>query len=219
MNSKVLQRLEAYLIQDNGLVELEIKEHSERVEKYARLIAENSDTKIDINLVGLCGRYHDIGKCFINIYYPDVLPTKHFKEFEKEAIKQHTLMGVELLNEAMLKEGVATSGNNEYEKLFDAILFHHENLDGTGYHHLTNIPEIAQIIAVADRFSAGIEERLYHEPKPPEVVIAEMQTAQESQLNQKYVEALQRGIVNGRDKEIQTGSCRTALTAQQQDSR
>ncbi len=195
MEKRVLARLEGYLLQDSELLRLDVKEHSERVEKYAKMIADNTDTEYNRELVGICGRYHDIGKCFINTHYPHVLAKEHFGTYEKEIMKQHTLMGVQLLSEAMLSEGCNTGGDKEYEALFDAILFHHENLDGSGYHHRKTIPEIAQIIAVADRFSAGIESRLYHEPKSPKVVLAEMQTAQEEYLNQKYVKALEQGLI------------------------
>ena len=192
MDSRLTKRLDAYLVQNKDMINMEIKEHSERVEKYAKMIVDNTTTKYDREFIGLCGRYHDIGKCFINEYYPDVLTTEFFKNYEKDVIRQHTIMGVELLYEAMLKENIRM--DKELERLTDAILFHHENLDGSGYLHRKTIPEVAQIIAVADRFSAGIEKRLYHEAKSPQIVIAEMKSAQEELLNQEYVKALEKGL-------------------------
>ncbi len=202
LSDKVIQRLNSYLIQDKNLIRVEVKEHSERVEKYSLLIFDNllpedieaiKKKGVTRELVGICGRFHDIGKCFISEYYPDVLCTKFFGGFEREVMKQHTLMGSQLLLQAMLEENEPTTNNHDFKCLFETCLYHHENLDGTGYYGRSKIPRIAQLVAVADRFTAGIEKRLYHEPKAPSLVISELQI-QDNQLNQSYVEALIRGI-------------------------
>ena len=73
---------------------------------------------------------------------------------ESALIKQHPRISVELLRMAGVKE----------THWLNNVMFHHENLDGSGYpfgRSGKEIPENAQIISLADRYTARIAPRTY----------------------------------------------------------
>lgn len=98
-----------------------------------------------------CAYIHDIGK----IYLPkDILENMYtLNEEEFETFKTHTTLGYD----ACIKEP-------RLRQYADAILCHHENLDGTGYPNgLTkkDIPIVSQIIRVADEYDILTSKRRY----------------------------------------------------------
>ena len=79
--------------------------------------------------------------------------------------------------------------------------FHHERMDGKGYPNgktADEIPEVAQMIAVADTFDAMHSTRPYRKKMPLEDVINELKRVSGTQLNEKYVQALLELIEEGR---------------------
>ena len=90
-------------------------------------------------------RVHDIGKLAIS----DEILNKpgRFTRFERVAMQQHPLFGVEMLRLLdSLPEGV-----------LEMVRDHHENFDGSGYPNRLKGEQISmggQIIALADRFHA-----------------------------------------------------------------
>ena len=174
-----------------------IAEHSENVAKASIKIYDNLSSvhKMEVfdfkakdfsfeQIVVLCGLYHDIGKTYVDNFYPHMLDKEKFTPEDKQRIKQHTLMGAELIQ----------SIHEQYP--FDDIvcayieqtcLFHHEKINGSGYLKLKTIPRIAQIVTVADVYSAGIEKRPYEGEKRLERLQEEMYSMS---INQTYVEAL-----------------------------
>jgi HD-GYP domain-containing protein (c-di-GMP phosphodiesterase class II) len=73
---------------------------------------------------------------------------------ETATIKQHPCVSVDLLRKA----GITDS------QWLAQVLFHHENIDGSGYPYgrsSSDIPELAQVISVADRYTARIAPRSY----------------------------------------------------------
>lgn len=154
--------------------------HSFRVARYAEMIAEKlgfDEQRItDIYNIGLL---HDIGK----IAVPDKILGKPEKltEEEFEIISQHALNGYEILKEIVIRPELAVGAG-----------FHHEHIDGTGYPFGKTgeeIPEIAQIIAVADTFDAMNSTRPYRQQMYAEVIIDEMLSISGKQLNTDIVSA------------------------------
>lgn len=104
--------------------------------------------------LAVAGMVHDIGKLRLRSYVYE----------EKEAqmgideiryIRLHPALGY-----AILKE----QGYEDY--VLDAVLYHHENWDGTGYPNnlkAENIPLAARILRVCDAFGALIANRPYRE--------------------------------------------------------
>lgn len=95
------------------------------------------------------GVLHDIGKLFI----PKEILNKKGKltTTEKKEIFNHTVYGFNLLK-------------NSYPTHFlEGILYHHENLDGSGYEKLegVHIPYMAKILRIVDSYDAMTHNRSY----------------------------------------------------------
>ncbi|MCR5415171.1 MAG: HD domain-containing protein [Pseudobutyrivibrio sp.] len=128
--------------------------HSARTAKVAQMIAENMGMdRVDARKVYMAGMVHNVG----NHYLPEGLINKTTKltSDEMDIVKKHTFKGAELVEhfEAM-------------PYAFDAALYHHERVDGSGYP--TNkkgdeIPLVAKIIAVADTYDAMSHDRAYRD--------------------------------------------------------
>ena len=138
------------------------------------------------------GLYHDIGKACVNKLYEGLMGMEGFGKNEFMKIKQHPLLGVQLLFLIASEEGIDFD-NPLIRTYQNGILFHHERLNGSGYMGFSgdNIPHIARIIGVADCFSAGIERRVYEQPKTPEKVLSEIkEDCEKGLLDKKYYEYL-----------------------------
>lgn len=123
--------------------------HSERVAELAIRLAEATGYTETADLE-LAARLHDIGKIGIDqniLNKPGKLTPEEF-----EHIAQHPKLGAELL---------ATAGI--FERILPLVRYHHEKVDGTGYHSLKNheIPEGAKILTVCDIYDAVTSDRPY----------------------------------------------------------
>ena len=99
-----------------------------------------------ILMLGKSALLHDIGMSKID---KNILEKKKVTNVEKKEIEKHTTIGFEILK-------------NFDEKISRVALMHHERIDGSGYPKRESvIPEIVEIIAVADVYSALIEDRSY----------------------------------------------------------
>ncbi len=104
---------------------------------------------------------HDIGKVGISdaiLLKPDRLSPE---EFEK--MKQHTIIGANILEQAMFR-----SASGSFLAMAASVArFHHERFDGSGYPAGLigrEIPLPARIVALADVFDALTSERPYKSP-------------------------------------------------------
>ena len=135
--------------------------HSARVASYSRLIARMSgkDEK-ECEEIYYAALLHDIGKIGVS----DEIINKEGKltPEEYEAIKQHTVIGKQILSSIVEFPHLSIGANN-----------HHERFDGRGYPDKLkgeDIPEIARIIAVADAYDAMTSKRSYRDPLPQATV-------------------------------------------------
>lgn len=127
------------------------KEHLERVEKYAFLIAKAMHlSKDDMQKLRYSCFLHDIGK----IYVETALMHKvKLSPEDYEEIKKHSERGAKII------EGIQFLTDVK-----DAVLYHQERYDGKGYPNGlkgTEIPLLARIVSVADAFDAMTSERPY----------------------------------------------------------
>ncbi|MDD4899710.1 MAG: CHASE2 domain-containing protein [Candidatus Omnitrophica bacterium] len=153
--------------------------HSERVSKYALLLAEKlgwpAEEKEKLRKAGLL---HDLGKIGI----PDKILHKRSQldESEFEAIRKHGTIGVKILEPL-----------KDMSDILPWILYHHEKWNGTGYPHgLAGeaIPQGAQIIALADVFDALTTGRDYKEAYTFDVAIQAILKEKGTHFNPQLVD-------------------------------
>lgn len=111
----------------------------------------------DLEVLTLCGLFHDIGK----VQIPDEILNKPGKYTDEEftLIQQHPLTSYKLLKYLPIDERVK-----------NAALMHHERSDGSGYPQKlksTQIDDFAEIIAIADVYDAMTAARSYRSPLCP----------------------------------------------------
>ena len=155
--------------------------HSFRVAEYTKMIAEKAGFSKDAveNFYNI-GLMHDIGK----ITVPDEILNKPGRLTDEEFVimKQHATNGYEILKEVEIMPELALGAG-----------YHHEKVDGTGYPSgktADEIPDVAQIIAVADTFDAMHSTRPYRKQMKMEDTIAELKRVAGTQLSEKYVQIL-----------------------------
>ncbi len=133
--------------------------HCINVSLYSMLIGKWLELpESEIKILIIAGILHDVGKTKIPI---DILNKKGpLTQEEFEVIKMHPLFGFEILKDN-------TGINN---KVKDAVLMHHEKVNGTGYPFgikSARISSFAKIISIADAFDALTSERVYKKRQTP----------------------------------------------------
>jgi len=157
--------------------------HSLRVQSRAAAVAR------ELGLAGprlqcliYSAELHDIGKLAI----PDEIlnAPRRLTPSEWKTVQLHPGRGVELVQHLThLKAG------------HDAILHHHEHLDGTGYPGGLcgeHIPLEAKILAVVDSYDAMTSARAYRPPMSHEAAAAELRRCAGTQFDSEIVEVLLR---------------------------
>lgn len=141
--------------------------HLERVQSYARLLAQKLATRPRfqdvvnaefIRLIYLTSPLHDIGKVGV----PDsvLLKQGRLTEYEFDIMKLHTVIGARTLQDALNR----FPGAKFLEMARDIAATHHEWFDGHGYPSGLageQIPLCGRIVAVADVYDALTSKRVY----------------------------------------------------------
>ena len=149
------------------------KGHSHRVAEYSVLIArELGWNEKELSNLKNAAHLHDIGKIAI----PDTILNKPSKLSEEEfsIIKEHTIIGANILKNISLIDHVQEIVRN-----------HHERYDGNGYPDGLKgkeIPLHARIVAVADSYDAMSSQRIYRNQLPPEKIIQELENNKGTQF-------------------------------------
>ncbi|MEA3420892.1 MAG: HD domain-containing protein [Acidobacteriota bacterium] len=155
--------------------------HSQLVARYTVMLTralgiEDLDFLLNIERGALL---HDIGKIGIPeriLRKPGTLTLT-----EKEIIKEHPLLGYEVIEEF-----------DFLQKAARVVLFHHEKYDGTGYvYGLTRdeIPLEARIFSVADTLDAITSDRAYQNGQSFMVGLREIEEGRGSQFDPQVVDA------------------------------
>ncbi len=119
----------------------------------------------DLRQLTFAGMIHDVGKLLIP--YELINKPTRLTDEEFEIIKQHPSYGASIMAPYDLDSRVR-----------DAILMHHERMDGSGYpNHLVGneITSFAKIVAIADVYDAMTALRTYRESISPFDVVAEFE--------------------------------------------
>ena len=147
-----------------------------------------------VEMIAQAGLLHDIGKLRIANY----LYGRQNGELKVEEIKYVRMHSV--LSYGILKKQV-------YEHtILDALLYHHENYDGSGYPNNLkgeNIPIGARILRICDVFGALVAHRPYRDAFSPDKAIRLM-IKEIKNFDMKYFLALQR-VVNSSEFEKLAG--------------
>ncbi|MCX7912046.1 MAG: diguanylate cyclase [Dehalococcoidales bacterium] len=155
--------------------------HSRSVSRYASELATVLGyTKEGIKRIRAAGLLHDIGKLSI----PDTILLKPgpLTGEEWEIVRHHPEMGVGILKYIV-----------GLRSCVDAVLYHHERYDGTGYPRGlkgNDIPLDARILAIADAFDAMTSGRSYKERRmTEEEALRELERCSGTQFDPALVEA------------------------------
>jgi putative nucleotidyltransferase with HDIG domain len=150
------------------------KGHSERVTMVAlrvgELIGLSPEELKDLRLAGLL---HDIGKIGVEKHILDKPGSLTSEEYAD--IKQHTLVG----------EKIIASIDNA-ETIAEAIRYHHETWDGTGYPEglkAEHIPLLARVLSIADAFDSMVSSRPYRKNFAAQEVVEEFQRCAGNQFD------------------------------------
>jgi hypothetical protein len=159
--------------------------HSERVSRASVLIArELRMAEERVASLRIAGVLHDVGKLGV--------PTRVLRkngpltDDEHQAVQLHPTFGHELVR------GIGFLGEAR-----EAILHHHERMDGRGYPDgLTGdqIPEFARVIAVADAFDSMTSTRSYRRGRPVDEAVTELERCAGTQFDPTMVAALIRAV-------------------------
>ncbi|MFE9041736.1 HD-GYP domain-containing protein [Streptomyces sp. NPDC007818] len=159
--------------------------HSERVGHASVLIARELGMDGDrLDTVRFAGILHDVGKLGV--------PTRVLRKDgpltaeERRIIELHPEYGHEMIR------GIGFLGEAR-----DAVLHHHERIDGSGYPYGLRgeeIPECARVVAVADAFDAMTSTRSYSRARPVATALAELERCAGSHFDPRMVAALVRAL-------------------------
>lgn len=142
----------------------------------------------------LSGMLHDIGKIGI----PASILQKPAKLTEKEffVIRFHPDIGADML-----------AGVSGFEKVAEAVRYHHERYDGNGYPHGIkgkNIPLLSRMLAVCDAYDAMTNRRCYRQPLTEEEALAELARESDRQFDGEISQVFIRLLADIRLAEMQS---------------
>lgn len=155
--------------------------HSNRVAKYARMIAHEAGmTEEECDEVYLAGLLHDVGKIGID---DGIINKKgRLTDEEFDIIKLHPVFGGQILSKIAMSPSLSIGAR-----------YHHERYDGKGYPErikADDIPRIARIIAVADAYDAMTSRRSYRDMIPQMYVREELVKGTGTQFDPEYAKIM-----------------------------
>jgi diguanylate cyclase (GGDEF)-like protein/putative nucleotidyltransferase with HDIG domain len=154
--------------------------HSKQVARYAVLMAKKLGLHPkQVELVRKAGLLHDIGK--LGVSESILLKPDHLTPAEHNIVKQHSLLGAELLE-----------NSRSLNELTPIIRHHHEYYDGRGYPDRlkgTEIPIEARILAVADAVEAMASDRPYRHGMTAQEILEELNKNAGTQFDPRVVKA------------------------------
>ncbi len=154
--------------------------HSLHVQELSLLIRSylpmTMKKQLGLDALSYAALFHDVGKLGI----PEAILNKPGKLTDEEWIlmRRHPDIALNILKPV-----------NFFSSMLDWILYHHERIDGNGYHKLKGeqIPLGARLIAVADTYSAITMTRSYKSSKSYEEAIGIIKSVAGSQLDGELV--------------------------------
>jgi putative two-component system response regulator len=159
-----------------------LRGHSARVADLSASVAAHLQRPDEeIEAIRTAGRLHDIGK--IGIREEILHKQGPLSDDEYEHVKQHVLVGCQILAPLVHLQGVIT-----------LVRSHHERWDGSGYPDRLagrNIPLGSRIIGAVEIYDALTTARPYQEKMPPEDAIERMRELMGSAIDPAIHDALE----------------------------
>jgi len=153
--------------------------HAAAVARYAKALAiEIGCTEEEQDVIHTAGLLHDIGKFTWSdrVLHPEALTDEDWA-----VIRRHP------------QDGAALVGKLDgYGPVADAILYHHERVDGRGYPVGligSEIPVASRIVAICSTYDTMTAGQTYRTPMPAEEAISELRTIAGGQLDRELVES------------------------------
>jgi len=158
----------------------EEEKHAQRVSKLCGKTAIALKMEEDFILKAeLVGKIHDIGKVSVDVRILEKKDPLDNEEWEK--VKQHSEIGFKIVGSA-----------KDIIDVGQAILMHHERIDGTGYPRgikADKITKLAKILAIAESYDAMTTVHPYRKPFTKEEAILEIKKNEGSQFDRETAEA------------------------------
>jgi putative nucleotidyltransferase with HDIG domain len=140
-----------------GLKDRYTHAHAHRVAEYAKRLAVRAGlSMVEVLQVSMGGMLHDVGKLALSDHFFSYNNAALTDDMMME-VHNHPLIGAALLEKIDCKKSIS-----------DAVLFHHERIDGSGYPFGIKgdeIPLSARIVSIADCFDAITTDRPYQRRK------------------------------------------------------
>ena len=159
------------------------KGHTERVAKYSVAVAREMGLNThEIKSIEMGAVLHDIGK--IGVTDSTLKKKGDLNQKEIQEIHTHPETGANIMK-----------GSEILFQEIPAVLYHHENYDGSGYPAQLkgkDIPLVARIIAVTDSFDAMVTDRPYRKAQDIDTAIKEIKKASGTQFDPEIVKAFER---------------------------
>jgi len=184
------------LVETLALRDRSTARHSAAVARYARELAKAAGCDESVQeLAHTAGLLHDIGKFAL----PDrVLHADILSDADWALIRRHPQEGATLVGRL-----------DGYGAVAEAILYHHERVDGDGYPVGligTEIPLVSRMIAIASTFDTLTARDTYRTPMSPQDAIAELRRVAGRQLDAELVDCFVELIDgDGRIEELYAG--------------
>jgi putative nucleotidyltransferase with HDIG domain len=151
--------------------------HAAAVARYARALAQEAGcSESEQDLVHTAGLLHDIGKFAL----PDrILNAEILSDEDWALIRRHPQDGATLVGRL-----------DGYGPVADAILYHHEHIDGSGYPAGligNEIPLPSRILAICSAYDTMTSRDSYRSAKTPQDAIAELRRMSGRQFDEELV--------------------------------
>ncbi len=168
----------ATLVETLALRDRRTARHAAAVARYARELAhETGCPEAEQELVHTAGLLHDIGKFAL----PDrILHAEILSDEDWALVRRHPQDGATLVGRL-----------DGYGPVADAILYHHEHIDGSGYPAGligNEIPWASRIIAVCSVYDTLTARDSYRSPMTPQDAITELRRVAGRQLDAEIVD-------------------------------
>jgi putative nucleotidyltransferase with HDIG domain len=165
------------LVETLALRDRSTARHSAAVARYARELArEVGCSETDQDLIHTAGLLHDIGKFAL----PDhILHAEVLSDEDWAVIRRHPQDGATLVGRL-----------DGYGPVADAILYHHEHIDGSGYPAGligNEIPLASRILAICSIYDTLTARESYRSPMTPQDAMAELRKVAGRQLDTELV--------------------------------